>query len=90
MSKEGEFKKRIAVTEELDDLMAELMINYGPDGHCDGHDIILKGLTEKVYETIEYAKKELQDILCADIPDFQKLLAISAFKNKWFGENRRV
>ena len=35
---------------------------------------------------IEDTKKELEGILSADMPDFQKLLAISAFKNEWFGE----
>jgi hypothetical protein len=28
--------------EELDDLMATWMIEYGPDGHCDGHEEIAK------------------------------------------------
>lgn len=27
-------------TEEIDDLIADIMIEDGPDGHCDGHEII--------------------------------------------------
>ena len=42
--------------------------------------------SEKYYKIVEEAKKELVEILSADMPYFQKLLAISAFKNKWFGE----
>lgn len=26
--------------QEIDNLVAEIMINDGPDGHCDGHEII--------------------------------------------------
>ena len=43
-------------------------------------------LIENLDKIIEDTKKELEGILSADMPDFQKLLAISAFKNELFGE----
>ena len=41
---------------------------------------------KRVHQIIEIVKKEFEGILSADMPDFQKLLGISAFKNEWFGE----
>ena len=33
-------------TEEIDDLVADIMIEDGPDGHCDGHEIITAFIVE--------------------------------------------
>ena len=33
-------------TEEIDDLIADIMIEDGPDGHCDGHEIITAFIAE--------------------------------------------
>lgn len=33
---------KVSNEQELSSLIAELMIDYGPDGHCDGHEIIAK------------------------------------------------
>jgi len=38
---EKEYKdEKVNSIEELSDLVADIMIKYGPDGHCDGHDMI--------------------------------------------------
>lgn len=26
--------------EDIDEVVIDIMINFGPDGHCDGHEII--------------------------------------------------
>lgn len=33
-------------TEEIDDLIVDIMIEDGPDGHCDGHEIITAFIVE--------------------------------------------
>ena len=33
-------------TEEIDYLVADIMIEDGPDGHCDGHEIITAFIVE--------------------------------------------
>ena len=38
---------------DVSDLVASLMIEYGPDGHCDGHEIIAK-------EVIKFIKSKLE------------------------------
>jgi len=36
---------------ELEDFIADLMIRYGPDGHCDGSDIIAANVFKWFYDT---------------------------------------
>jgi hypothetical protein len=37
---------KIMTTEEIDDLVSDIMIEDGPDGHCDGHEIITEFILE--------------------------------------------
>jgi len=37
----------IKTEEELSELIAELMCDFGPDGHCDGHELIAHIIWEK-------------------------------------------
>ena len=76
---EGEFKKRLLdFAEALD---TEFGAMWTKDGKQHTH-------MDELQEIVEEAKKEIEDILSADMPDFQKLLVISAFKNKWLGEKK--
>jgi len=43
------------MNEEIDYKIMDLMIEFGPDGHCDGHEKI----TEYVVSLIESAKQEV-------------------------------
>lgn len=40
MSKPSEEKPKHPNREQIDDAIAELMMQFGPDGHCDGHEQI--------------------------------------------------
>ncbi len=35
---------------ELSSIIANLMINYGPDGHCDGNELIATEIMDRVKE----------------------------------------
>lgn len=69
---EGELKKRITKKEYDGTEISEIGI------------IVIE--SKDVFRILNDAKKEFEGILSANMPDFQKLLAISAFKNKQFGE----
>ena len=43
-------ERKINSKEELDDLIQDLMIEYGQDGHCDGSEIIAEILWQKLVE----------------------------------------
>lgn len=38
----------ITTEEDLSNLIAELMCDHGPDGHCDGHNLIAKVIWKKL------------------------------------------
>ena len=59
---------------DVSDLVASLMIQYGPDGHCDGHEIIAK-------EVIKFIKSKLeQDLEKAEKYDRQQLSEKDRYK----------
>ncbi len=55
-------------TEEIDDLVVDIMIEDGPDGHCDGHEIITDFIVAllagkgKEWKENYHLKKGLTDI----------------------------
>lgn len=54
----GSFNKEVVDSprwDEIDDVVTTLMCDYGPDGHCDGHDVIAYYI---VSEFISKVKKD--------------------------------
>lgn len=41
-------KYKVRTKEDLADLICDIMINDGPDGHVDGHDIITNEIWKRV------------------------------------------
>jgi hypothetical protein len=72
---EGELKKRIS-----EDYIADLLIEFGPDGHMDGSDVI----TDKIWQVLDEAKKDLLDGMKGIYPPDHGEIYNDWFV-KWFG-----
>ena len=46
-----DYPDEIESKEKLDDLIVNLMCEHGPDGHCDGHEIITQVIWNIIHKT---------------------------------------
>ena len=55
--KYGDESTEFSNEKELDSLIMEIMCTDGPDGHCDGSEIIAKIIWERIEELVEENNK---------------------------------
>lgn len=50
-------------TEKIDDKIVEILIEHGPDGHCDGHEILTEYVVNLLKQTRQETLREVIPVL---------------------------